>query len=124
MVHGRPLHRREELSMPCLLIRHHVRDFVRWKAVFDDQQTTRRANGSLGSRLFRNVADPDELLILMEWDDLDRARLFLDSDDLRVTMTRAGVADWPDSWLLEEVEHLTVSGAAAPGTMPDPANTL
>jgi hypothetical protein len=93
----------KDALMPCLLIRQRVRDFARWKTVFDDDQTTRRAHGSLGGRLFRNAADPDELLVLMEWDDLERARLFLDSDDVRVAMTLAGVTDRPDIWLLEEV---------------------
>ncbi len=34
--------------MPCLLIRHHVADYAAWKAVFDEQELTRRANGSQG----------------------------------------------------------------------------
>ena len=97
-----------ELPMPCLLIRHHVSDFDRWKAVFDDHGITRRANGSRGGRLFRNVADPDELLVLLEWDDLERARLFLDSDDVRVAMTLAGVSDRPDIWFLAEGDRIPV----------------
>ena len=92
--------------MPSLLIRHKVEDYAGWKAVFDEHAATRRANGSQGGRLFRDAADPDEILVLLEWDDVERARLFADSDDLREPMGRAGVTDRPDIWVLEDVDHL------------------
>ena len=88
--------------MPALLIRHRVADFPAWKAVFEEQEDIRRANGSRGGRLFRST-DPHEVLLLLEWDDLERARLFADSDDLREAMAWAGVTDRPDIWLLEDV---------------------
>ena len=34
--------------MPCLLIRHKVRDYGTWESVFDEHESTRRANGSRG----------------------------------------------------------------------------
>ena len=64
----------------------------------------RRANGCQGERLFRNARDPGEVLVLMGWDDLERARLFAQSDDLLEAMARAGVTDRPDVWFLEEAE--------------------
>ena len=94
--------------MPSLLIRHHVADYPAWKAVFDEHEAARRANGSQGGWLFRSADDPHEVLLLLAWDDLERARLFADSDDLREAMTRAGVTDRPDIWFLEDVEHPTV----------------
>ena len=91
--------------MPAILIRHNVADFAAWKPVFDDHSGTRAANGSLGARVFRSHADPEEVLILLEWDDLERADLFVLSDDLREAMIRAGVADQPDIWILKEVDR-------------------
>jgi hypothetical protein len=93
--------------MPSLLIRHHVADYPAWKAVFDEDKSTRRANGSQGEWLFRDADDPHEILLLLAWDDLERARLFADSDDLREAMARAGVTDQPDIWFLEDVGHST-----------------
>jgi heme-degrading monooxygenase HmoA len=93
--------------MPCLLIRHTVQDYSAWKAVFDEQTDVRRANGSQGGRLFRST-ESGEVLVLLEWDDLERARLFADSDDLREAMARAGVTDRPDIWFLEDVGRPTV----------------
>ena len=94
--------------MPAMLIRHHVVDYAAWKAVFDEREITRRANGSQEGWLFRDADDPHEVLLLLQWDDLERARLFADSDDLREAMTRAGVTDRPDIWFLEDVERPAV----------------
>lgn len=94
--------------MPSLLIRHRIADYTVWKDVFDEQRILRRANGSRGGWVFRDAGDPREILLLLAWDDLERARLFVDSDDLREAMSRAGVTDRPDFWFLEEVEPLIV----------------
>ena len=87
--------------MPSLLIRHHVADYDAWKAVFDEHELTRRANGSQGGRLFHSSSDPNEVLLLLEWDDLERARLFAQSDDLREELKQTDVTDDPDLWFLE-----------------------
>ena len=91
--------------MPCLLIRYKVQDYSTWKAVFDEQADVRRANGSQGGRLFRST-ESGEVLVLLEWDDLERARLFVDSDDLKEGLIRSGVAGAPDIWFLEDGDHL------------------
>ena len=90
--------------MPALLVRHKVQDYATWKPIFDEHGTTRQASGSRGSRLFRSASDPNELVILFDWDELDNARQFAQSDDLRETMQRAGVTDHPDIYFLEEIE--------------------
>ena len=90
--------------MPSLLIRHKVKAYDTWKAAFDEHEPTRRANGSQGGRIFRGADDPPEVLILLTWDDFERARLFADSDDLREAMEQAGLTDRPDVWVLLDGE--------------------
>ena len=68
--------------MPTLLIRHKVNDFDVWRMAFHEDSGTRSANGSQRELFYRNSNDPDEVWILLEWDDLFRARLFVKSDDL------------------------------------------
>jgi hypothetical protein len=94
--------------MSVLLVRLKVVDYTTWKPVFDDQSDARRANGSLGGRLFRNADDPNEVLVLLEWDDLERARLFAQSDEMREALLRADVVDRPDLWFLNEADQSTV----------------
>jgi hypothetical protein len=64
--------------MPYLLLRHKVTDYEQWKSVFDAHCVTRQANGSRGGQLFRNASDPNELVVLLEWDVLEKARQFAD----------------------------------------------
>lgn len=92
--------------MPYLLVRHSVQDYATWKPIFDEDGTVRQAAGSKGGRLFRNADAPNELIILFEMDDLEQARAFTQSEDLRNTMQRAGVTGPPDIVFLEEVEQL------------------
>jgi hypothetical protein len=91
--------------MPYLLVRHKVQDYAAWKPVFDKHGATRRRSGSKGGYLFRNATDPNELVILLEWGDLEQARQFAQSEGLRPAMQRAGVADQPDVYFLEELER-------------------
>ena len=91
--------------MPYLLVRHKVEDYARWRPIYDEHAATRKAGGASGTaagRVFRNAADPNELVILLEWDDLEKARQFAQSEDLRQTMQRAGVVDQPDVYFLNE----------------------
>jgi heme-degrading monooxygenase HmoA len=94
--------------MPYLLVRHKVEDYARWKRFFDEHGATRKASGSRGGRLYRNANDPNETIVIFEWDSLEKARQFAQSADLRETMQRAGVADQPDVYFLEEVEQLSM----------------
>ena len=91
--------------MPYLLVRHKVADYTTWKPFFDEGGAARQAGGCKGSWLFRNTNDPNELVILFQWDDLEHARQFIQSEDLRQGMQQAGVTDLLDVSFLEAVEH-------------------
>ena len=91
--------------MSYMLIRHKVQDYGKWKLAFDAHGATRKASGSKGGRLLRNAKDPNELVILFEWDDVKKARQFAESDDLRKAMQGAGVIGKPDIHFLEEVDR-------------------
>ena len=55
--------------MPYLLVRHKIEDYQRWKPVFDhDHGASRKRSGSKGGWILRNAFDPNELVILLEWD--------------------------------------------------------
>ena len=76
-----------------------------WKPIFDEHGDTRKASGSSGGYLLRNADDLHELVILLRWDSLDKARRFAPSEDLRKAMERAGVADQPTIFFLDEVDR-------------------
>jgi hypothetical protein len=51
--------------------------------------------------LLRNSDDPNEVVLLFETQDLQRARDFAASSDLREKMQEAGVVDKPDIYFLK-----------------------
>ncbi len=91
-----------------VLVRHKIEDYAKWKPVFDDDATDRRAGGSQGGQLFRNAHDPNEILVIFEWESLESAQKFVQSPQLAAKMQQAGVVDRPDVYFLEEIEKLAV----------------
>lgn len=90
--------------MPYLIVRHEVEDYDHWKTAFDDHASVREEHGSLGGFVGRAAADPDVVTAVLEWDSLDHARDFADSDTLRDAMRDAGVVGDPDVTLLDDTE--------------------
>lgn len=92
------------ITVSYVLIRHKVKDYDKWKRVFDENLAFRKAGGEKGGRLFRNKDDPSETIIIFKWDTIENARKFTESEDLKIAMQKAGVAEKPDIYFLEEVE--------------------
>ena len=91
--------------MIYLFVHHKVEDYEKWKSVYSEHEASRKAAGSQGARLWRNLNDGNELVIMTTWPDLDHAQAFASSPDLRATMQRAGVLGAPEVLFLEEVEQ-------------------
>ncbi len=90
--------------MAHLIIRHKVADFAKWKTAFDAHADARRKAGSRGGTLYRSADNPNETLIVLEWDSVANARKFTQSSDLQETMKRAGVVDQPALFFLDDEE--------------------
>ena len=84
-----------------MLIRHKVSDFAKWKPVYDAHLSARQRAGLKEEHLFRNADEPNEVLLLFSVEDVDKAKAFTASDDLRQAMEKAGVSDKPDVYFLK-----------------------
>src|SRR5215469_9140267 len=87
-------------SIMHLLVRHKVSDFAKWKPVYDAHLSARQKAGLKEEHLFRNADDPNEVLVLFSAEDVEKAKAFTASDDVRQTMAKAGVSDKPDVYFL------------------------
>ncbi|HVN19261.1 MAG TPA: antibiotic biosynthesis monooxygenase [Dongiaceae bacterium] len=94
-----------------MVVRHRVADYGRWKAAFDSHLGMRKAGGETGCRLFVSVDDPREVTVVSDWENLDQARRFAASDDLKQAMQKAGVVGEPEVRFVEDA--LTVRRSAA-----------
>ncbi len=85
-----------------VLVRHKVKDFTAWKQAYETHLPKRVEAGLTETYLFRSADNPNEVVILFEAKDLDRAKAFAESPDLRETMMKAGVVDKPDIYFLND----------------------
>lgn len=92
--------------MPYVIMRTKVEDYARWKPIFDEDSGNRKAGGSQGGQLFRNTQNPNEVIIIFEWDSLENARQFSHSPALMRKMQESGVIGQPDIFFLEKVEDV------------------
>ena len=88
--------------MAHLMIHHQVVNFDAWKPVFDAFEPNRHAMGGGPYKLFRSVDDSNEVVVVMEWDDIENARAFAQSEDLRAAMQEAGVLGPPTIVFMEQ----------------------
>jgi quinol monooxygenase YgiN len=88
-----------------MLIRHKVKDYAAWKAVFDGARDLRRAGGERSYQILHPDDDPNNLILLFEWDSLDNARAYLANPDLKAAMDEAGVLEPPEAYFLEEYDQ-------------------
>ncbi|MBI2501765.1 MAG: antibiotic biosynthesis monooxygenase [Candidatus Latescibacteria bacterium] len=87
--------------MPYGLFIATVEDYKKWKPFFDKHAATRKAKGSKGGYVFRSADDPNQVVVLLEWDTLQKMRQFSQSEDLRERMKESGVIGQPDIHFLK-----------------------
>ena len=73
-----------------------VENFDAWKSAYDEHRDARDEAGLTEVHLLRNAADRNDVVILFQADDLERARAFATSADLRMAMQKAGVVGTPE----------------------------
>ena len=91
--------------MAKVLIKRRIPDYDKWKSAFDGFSAERKANGSKGGLILRNADDPRLVFILLEWDDLDKARKFYAPQGQKKRFEKGGAAIEPEIYFIEEVEE-------------------
>jgi quinol monooxygenase YgiN len=82
--------------MVYLNIRHTVADYEKWRPSFDENEAERRAAGATGVyQVYRDVDEPNTITVVMEWDNAEKARRFMNDPALRELMQKAGVVGMP-----------------------------
>lgn len=94
-----------------VLIHHEVADYQKWRAAFDAALDFRHAGGERSCRVFRKPGDPNDLTLLLEWEDLASAHSYMDSAELRDKMSQAGVVSPPEVHYLAEMYSIHRSAA-------------
>jgi quinol monooxygenase YgiN len=83
----------------------HVRDYDDWKAVFDTGEPLRREFGCSGHEIYRDVDDPNQLTVFLEFSSREKAKEFLDEPRLKQRMAEAGVDSEPRTMLVSQTQR-------------------
>ena len=92
--------------MPYQLARHSVKNYRKWRAVFDEHAVKRKELGSKGGMVLRNAEKPEEILVLLEWGDFAKAREFMRWGNPSEIRKGAGLVGRPDVRLLNLVDEV------------------
>ena len=81
-----------------------VEDYSKWKSEFDGGIDMRKSAGEKSYQILHTDDDSNNLVLLFEWDNLDNARKFMQSEELGKAMQKAGVIGKPETYFLGEAE--------------------
>src|SRR5437867_12127057 len=81
--------------MAMLIVQLKVKDYRKWRRVYDAQAPARRKATMGSAQVYRDADDPRKLAIVFKIKDIGRAKEYLDSDRLKEAMRMAGVIGKP-----------------------------
>jgi hypothetical protein len=96
------------LSKGKVIVRHKVRDFNAWKPFFLGDVKRQRDSGFTAWHVMRNKNDMNEVVVIFESEDLDKAIPMFSDPSLHELMKKAGVVDEPTVFILTEAESGTL----------------
>lgn len=99
------------------VVTHEVTDYAIWKHAFEEHAGARQRAGIVGTHINRGADNPNLISVYLGASDIASLRGFLNSDDLKATMARAGVKGPPTVLLTTPVEDMPVKDRALPGAI-------
>jgi quinol monooxygenase YgiN len=90
--------------MATLFVRHTVKDYKAWKRTYDNFAPKRKEWGVTGASVYRDPENPNDLVVIHRFSDVDDARAFVNSEDLHKAMENSGVTGQPTIWITEDIE--------------------
>jgi hypothetical protein len=82
----------------------HVRDYDDWKTVFDTGERIRREYLCTGHEIYRDVDDPNQLTVFLEFPSKQRAMAFFEDRRFKEKMREAGVDSEPRTWFVSQTQ--------------------
>ena len=92
----------------ALIVKHRVADFALWKKVFDSMTPVRKQHGWLGHTVLRDAQDPNVVTIINRVKDLEGAKRYGGSAEIKNAMREGGVQGPPEISFLNDIEDLRV----------------
>ena len=82
--------------MVYINLRVNVADYDTWRLGFDANESSRKSAGSTGvNQFYRDVDNPNNVTLILEWDEADKAQAYLNDPNTKASMDAAGVTGRP-----------------------------
>ena len=89
--------------MTTLFVKVTVADYKAWRKVYDEFQPTGTRHGIKAAAVYQTVDTPNEVTVTNEFDSVEAARTFTQSEELKSGMQRSGVIGAPTVWITNKV---------------------
>ncbi len=91
-----------------VIITHEVESFIQWKKIFDDALDIRLKAGEISFKVLNEKSNSNNIVHLSEWNSLENAKEFFESDLVKSIRQKAGVKN-PHFVYLEEQDSSDTS---------------
>jgi quinol monooxygenase YgiN len=81
-----------------MFVRHKVTDYTGWRKGYDAFEPTRTRLGARGHAVYRDVDDSNDVTAWHDFDNIEAAKAFAASSELKAAMKGAGVVGAPTIW--------------------------
>ena len=79
--------------MKYLLCRNRVKDYEKWKGIFDSHQVPQEESGLLMQKMWRDLEDPNNIFFIFEVFDIEKAKVFINHPEAAKAGEESGVLD-------------------------------
>lgn len=81
-----------------MFIRHSVADYGAWKKGYDSYAPTQKKMGVFFQAVYQSTNNPNDVTVIHDFHNVEKAKAFAASPDLKTTMGKLGVTGEPQIW--------------------------
>ena len=90
------------LNMISTILRAEVDDYDKWRKAFDEAIDFRESGGEKSHQVFRGVKNPNEYVLMLEWESVEKFEEYMSSSELKEKFREAGVKGEHVIYILEK----------------------
>ena len=87
-----------------VIVQHRVKDFEYWKPFFTGDSKRQKKAGFTSWRLMKDIKDPNNIIIVFECNDLEKAKAVYSDPEVAKIIKKAGVVGEAAFFLAEDSE--------------------
>jgi len=91
--------------MATMFVRHKVGNYENWKRAYDEFAPVRKKRGVTRATVHHDPDDPNTIIVTHQFTDMKAVSEFVNSEELKSAMEKAGVSSPPEFWFGEDIEQ-------------------